>query len=161
LATDPSVPSSILFSFMPFFLTAFTLFHIFFPIIFPCLLHHHLFICTSPVPFSHFSIVVFPFFLIQFFFWSSPKFLSVSYLQPFSLPFTLTCNSFVFIPNLISNNSEFQRWVFMSNISYCKVLKNIFLSKYSCRWPMYTCLKWHKCAKFVNSCVIVPWLFLF
>ena len=89
LATDPSVLSSILFSFIPFFLTAFILFHTFFLTIFLCLFHHHLFICTFPVPFSHFSVVFsffsfqFFFFFFFFFFWFSPTLLSVSYLPPF------------------------------------------------------------------------------
>ena len=121
-------------SFCPFFHTLFL--HNFLPhciYSFPYLLSYYLPLFISPLfvymyfpcsflPFLHCR---FPFPFTPFYFSSSDSLLNFSQFLNF-LPFTLTCNSFVFIPNLTSEHFRFQSWGFMSNISCCKVLKDIF-----------------------------------
>lgn len=95
LHTDPSVPSSIPSSFVPSFLNTYFLFHTSFLSTFLCLFYLHLFMFSSPVPFSHSCVAVLPFFysnFFLFFFWSSPIPLSVSYPPPsFHSDMQLSC----------------------------------------------------------------------
>lgn len=107
------LPSSVLSSLHLFFIThCFLLFFLYFPSV--SLFYFSVF-------FSHLCVAcsLFHFTQVLFFFWSSLIPLSVSYLPHSSLTFILTHNFFVFIPNLLSDNSEFQTCPFTSHISCC------------------------------------------